>query len=75
MSRLGWPARTVNGAGDVIRAASAADTVGARALLVHAKDGDAKAFYEAFGFDPNSSGPYHLLLNMKDLQRRLTKQA
>ncbi|MDP2325640.1 MAG: GNAT family N-acetyltransferase [Gammaproteobacteria bacterium] len=57
----------------LIRTASAADTVGARALLVHAKDGDAKAFYETFGFDPSPSDPCHLLLIMKDLQRRLTK--
>ncbi len=57
----------------LIRTASAADTVGARALLVHARDGDAKAFYEKFGFDPSPSDPCHLLLIMKDLQRRLAK--
>lgn len=57
----------------LIRTAAAANTVGARALLVHAQDGDAKAFYETFGFEPSPSDPYHLLLIMKDLQRRLVK--
>jgi hypothetical protein len=55
------------------RAASAADTVGVRALQVHARDGDAKVFYETFGFDPSPSDPCHRLLSMKDLQRRLAK--
>lgn len=53
----------------LLRAASAADTVGARALLVHAKDDNAKRFYEHFDFEPSPSDPYHLLLIMKDLLR------
>ena len=57
----------------LIRTATAASTVGARALLVHAQDSDAKTFYENFGFEPSPSDPYHLLLIMKDLQRRLAK--
>jgi GNAT superfamily N-acetyltransferase len=51
------------------RAASAADTIGARAVLVHAKDDNAKGFYEHFDFEPSASDPYHLLLIMKDLLR------
>jgi GNAT superfamily N-acetyltransferase len=51
------------------RAAHAADTIGARALLVHAKDDNAKGFYEHFTFEPSPSDPYHLLLIMKDLRR------
>jgi len=51
------------------RAAGAADTIGARALLVHAKDDNAKGFYEHFTFEPSPSDPYHLLLIMKDLRR------
>ena len=42
-----------------------------RALLVHAKDEDAKGFYEHFNFEPSPSDPYHLLLIMKDLMRIL----
>ncbi len=49
------------------RAAQAAETIGARALLVHAKDDNAKAFYEHFTFEVSPSDPYHLLLIMKDL--------
>jgi len=51
----------------LVRTAQAADTIGARALLVHAKDDDAKAFYEHFTFEPSPSDPYHLLLIMKGL--------
>jgi hypothetical protein len=47
--------------------AHAADTIGARALLVHAKDDGAKAFYEHFTFEASPSDSYHLLLIMKDL--------
>lgn len=48
-----------------------ADTVGARAVLVHAKDDSPKGFYEHFTFDPSPSDPYHLLLITKDLRRIL----
>jgi GNAT superfamily N-acetyltransferase len=57
----------------LLRAASAADAIGARALLVHAKDDNAKGFYQHFDFEPSPSDPYHLLLIMKDLLRILTK--
>ena len=53
----------------LLRTAQAADTIGARALLVHAKDDAAKAFYEHFTFEASLSDPYHLLLIMKDLLR------
>ena len=53
----------------LVRTAQAADTIGARALLVHAKDDSAKAFYEHFTFEPSPSDPCHLLLIMKDLLR------
>jgi GNAT superfamily N-acetyltransferase len=51
------------------RAVHAADTIGARAVLVHAKDDSAKGFYEHFTFEPSPSDPYHLILIMKDLRR------
>ena len=53
----------------LLRVASAADTVGARALLVHARDDNAKGFYQHFDFEPSQSDPYHLLVIMKDLLR------
>ena len=53
----------------LLRTAQAADIAGIRALLVHAKDDEAKAFYERFDFEPSPTDPYHLLLLMKDVQR------
>ena len=53
----------------LLRTAQAADIAGIRALLVHAKDDEAKAFYEHFDFEPSPTDPYHLFLLMKDLQR------
>ena len=57
----------------LLRAASAADTIGARAVLVHAKDDTAKGFYEHFNFEPSPTDPYHLMLIMKDLLRIVGK--
>lgn len=51
------------------RALHAADTIGARAVLVHAKDDSAKGFYEHFNFEPSPTDPYHLMVIMKDLRR------
>jgi hypothetical protein len=57
----------------LLRAANAADAIGAWALLVHAKDDDAKGSYEHFNFETSPSDPYHLLLIMKDLLRIVGK--
>lgn len=53
----------------LIRTARAADIAGIRALLVHAKDDQARAFYERYDFEPSATDPYHLFLLMKDIQR------
>lgn len=50
------------------RIASAADEIGARAVLVHAKDDDAKAFYQRYDFEPSPTDLLHLFLLMKDLR-------
>lgn len=55
----------------LVRIASAADVVAARAVLVHAIDAEARAFYEHFGFEPTPVDPLQLLLLMKDLRRSL----
>jgi GNAT superfamily N-acetyltransferase len=55
------------------RSAHAAETIGVRAVLVHAKDDQAKGFYEHFNFEPSPSDPYHLMLIMKDLLRLVGK--
>ena len=52
----------------LVRVSNAADIVGARALLVHAKDDEAKSFYEHFDFEPSPSDPLHLYLLMKDIR-------
>ena len=53
----------------LVRAARAADIAGVRALLVHAKDEQARAFYERYNFAPSPTDAYHLFLLMKDIQR------
>lgn len=57
----------------MVRCAAAADMVGARVLLVHAKDEPAKQFYLRFGFEESPSDPLHLLLLMKDIRRMIRK--
>ena len=53
-----------------VRALAAAELVGARALVVHAADERAGAFYRRLGFEPFPSDPLHLGVLMKDLRRR-----
>lgn len=55
----------------LLRTAQAADIAGIRALLVHAKDDEARAWYERFDFEPSPTDPYHLFLLMKDLRALL----
>jgi GNAT superfamily N-acetyltransferase len=55
----------------LIRVAQAADLIGCRALLVHAKDESAKNFYLRFGFEPSPTNELHLFLLMKDLEANL----
>jgi GNAT superfamily N-acetyltransferase len=54
------------------RILAAAEIVGLRAVLVHAKDDAAKRFYEHFDFEPSPVDPMHLFLLVKELAR-LTK--
>ena len=58
----------------LIRVAHAADAIGARALLIHAEDTQARDFYTALdvGFEESPTDPLHLLLLMKDLRRTLS---
>ena len=53
------------------RIADAADIVGARAVLVHAIDEGAAAFYRHFGFEQSPTDDLHLMLLMKDLRANL----
>jgi len=52
----------------LLRASQAADIIGARAVLVHAIDEEARKFYMHFDFEPCPVNDLHLLLLMKDLR-------
>jgi predicted N-acetyltransferase YhbS len=52
----------------VLRAYQASDLVGSRAILTHAKDDGAKAFYQRFQFAPSPLNEFHLYLLMKDIR-------
>lgn len=47
------------------------ETIGARALLAHAKDDGARAFYERWGFVSTADLPLHLYLLTKDVRATL----
>jgi GNAT superfamily N-acetyltransferase len=53
------------------RALSAAEQVGIRALVVHAIDEPARAFYERHGMSPSASDPQHLMILIKDIRAAL----
>jgi GNAT superfamily N-acetyltransferase len=53
------------------RTLQAADIAGIHAFAVHPKDGEARAFYEHFGFSPLPSDPYHLFRLLKDIRKGL----
>ena len=57
----------------MLRTLRAADIAGIRAMAVHAKDDDARAFYERYGFVVAQTDPYHMFVLLKDV-RALLKQ-
>lgn len=50
---------------------TAAENIGLRAILVHAKDEEARRWYEKYGFEPSPTDPLHLILLMKDTRKTL----
>jgi GNAT superfamily N-acetyltransferase len=50
----------------ILRSVAASEIIGVRALLVHALNDAACAFYAHFDFEPSPTDPLHLLLLMKD---------
>jgi GNAT superfamily N-acetyltransferase len=52
----------------MLRTLRAADIAGIRAFAVHAKDDQARAFYEHFDFVPSPTDPYHLFRLIKDIR-------
>jgi len=55
----------------LLRAYAGAEIIGGRALLVHAIDEDALAFYRKYGFESCPGLEFHLMLLMKDLRTSL----
>lgn len=52
-----------------VRTLQAAELVGARAMLVHARDETAAGFYQRLGFTRSPTDPLHLMVLIKDLRR------
>jgi GNAT superfamily N-acetyltransferase len=50
------------------RTVQAADIAGIRAFAVHAKDDEARRFYEHFDFIPSPTDPMHLFVMLKDFR-------
>jgi predicted N-acetyltransferase YhbS len=56
----------------MLRADDAADELGIRVMLVHAKHESASHWYKRFGFEESPTDPLHLVLLMKDLRAFLS---
>lgn len=55
----------------MIKAVAAAESIGARALTVHAIDHDARRWYGQFGFESPPTDAHHMVPLMKDLRKVL----
>lgn len=52
-----------------VRTLQAAEIIGARAMLVHARDEAIAGFYRRLGFAQSPTDPLHLMVLIKDLRR------
>jgi hypothetical protein len=50
---------------------AAAETVGVRAILVHAMSDEAKRFYERFGFRASPVAPLTLMMTVEEVRRMI----
>ena len=55
----------------VLRIAGAAETVGVRAILVHAVSAEAKTFYEHHGFHASPLDPLTLMVTIEEAQKMI----
>jgi hypothetical protein len=53
---------------DMLRTLRTADIAGIRTMAVHAKDDDARTFYERYGFVAAPTDPYHLFVLLEDVR-------
>jgi hypothetical protein len=51
------------------RVVQAADSIGIRAIIVHALSDEARQFYIALGFDPSPADAMTLMVTLRDLSR------
>ena len=51
----------------MMRTLAASKTIGVRAMLVHAIDDEARAFYLRHGLEPSPTDPLHLMILIKDI--------
>jgi hypothetical protein len=57
----------------LLRSVEAAEAIGARLLLVHAKHEVVKAWCTRFGFEESPTDPLHLLMLLKDVRAFLLR--
>lgn len=55
----------------MLRTLAASETIGGRAMLVHAIDEDADAFYLRHGLEPSPTEPRHLMILIEDISAAL----
>jgi GNAT superfamily N-acetyltransferase len=55
----------------MLRTIQAADIGGLRAMLTHAKDEEAKRFYQYYGFQESPTHPLHLMLSIKEIRANI----
>lgn len=51
----------------MLRTLATSETIGVRAMLVHAIDEEARVFYLRHGFQPSPTDPLHLMILIKDI--------
>ncbi len=57
----------------MLRCLDAAEAIGARVLLMHAKRDEARAWYEQYSFERSPTDPLHLMMLIKDVRAFLAK--
>lgn len=59
----------------ILRTLTAAETIGVRAMLVHAQDENARRFYLKHGLEPSPTDPLHLMILLKDLAASISSNS
>jgi GNAT superfamily N-acetyltransferase len=59
----------------LLRTLTAAETIGVRAMLVHAQDEEARRFYLKHGLEPSPTDPLHLMILLKDVAASISSTA